>query len=85
MWFPLTKIQQNSPFCQQIKIEIFSANHEHLKYILILVMGRTPFYRTSNKLEHHFSNIERTQTCSYIGDRTKTPYYFWLRTIEDGT
>ena len=26
----------------------------------LLVIGQTPFYRTSNKLEHHFSNIERT-------------------------
>ena len=25
-------------------------------------MGRTPFYRTSIELEHHFSNIERTRT-----------------------
>ena len=24
-----------------------------------LVMGRTPFYRTLNKLKHHFSDIER--------------------------
>ena len=23
-----------------------------------IVMGRTPFYRTSNELEHHFLNIE---------------------------
>ena len=44
-----------------------------------LVMGRTPFYRTSIELGHHFSNIERTRTCSFIGDRTRTPY-FWIRT-----
>ena len=44
-------------------------------------MGRTPFYRTSNELEHHFLNIERTQTCSPFGNRTQTPY-FWLQTIE---
>ena len=31
----------------------------------------------SNELEHHFSNIERTRTCSLIGNRTRTPY-FWL-------
>ena len=24
----------------------------------MIVMGRTPFYRTSNELKHHFSNIE---------------------------
>ena len=28
-------------------------------YLYVLVMGRTPFYRTMNELEHHFSNIER--------------------------
>ena len=37
-------------------------------------MGRTPFCRTSNELEHHFSNIKRTQTCSSIDDRTRTPF-----------
>ena len=42
-----------------------------------VVMGRTPFYRTSNELEHHFSNIKQTQTCLYIDDRTWTPE-FWL-------
>ena len=25
-----------------------------------IVMGRTPFHQTSNKLGHHFSNIEQT-------------------------
>ena len=49
-----------------------------------LVMGRTPFYRTSNKLEHHFSNIEQTRTCSSIDTRTRIPY-FWLWTIEHRT
>ena len=47
-------------------------------------MCRTPFYRTSNELKYHFSNIERTRTCSSIGYRTRTPY-FWLRTIEHRT
>jgi len=47
----------------------------------MLVMGQTPFYQTPNKLEHHLSNIKRTQTYSCIGDRTRTPY-FWLQTIE---
>ena len=41
-------------------------------------MGRTPFYRTNSNI------ILRTKTCSYIGDRTGTPY-FWLRTIEHRT
>ena len=45
----------------------------------IVVMGRTPFYRTSNELKHHSLNIERTRTRSPIGDRTRTPY-FWLGT-----
>ena len=44
-------------------------------------MGRTPFYRTSIELKHHFANIKRTRTCSFVGDQTQTPY-FWLRTIE---
>ena len=34
---------------------------------------------TSNQLELHFSNIERTLTCSFIDDRTRTPV-FWLGT-----
>ena len=46
-------------------------------------MGQTPFYRTSNELEHHFSNIERTRTCSFIVDRTRIPE-FWLQ-IRGGT
>ena len=50
-------------------------------YFCFIVMGRTPFFRTSIELEHHFSNIERTRTCSFVGVRTRTPY-FWLRTIE---
>ena len=49
-----------------------------------LVMGRTPFYRISIELEHHFSNIQRIPTCSFVGDRTRTPY-FCLRTIEHRT
>ena len=48
------------------------------------MMSRTPFYQTLNELEHHFSNIERTQTCSSIGDRTQTSL-FWLRMIENRT
>ena len=39
--------------------------------------GLTPFYRTSNKLEHHFLN-------SSIGNSTRTPY-FSLRMIEHWT
>ena len=41
-----------------------------LKLINILV--------TSNQLKHHLSNIERTRTCSFNGDRTRT-LYFWIR------
>ena len=42
-----------------------------------LVMGRKPFYRTKNELEHHFENLKQTRTCSTIDDRTQTPI-FWL-------
>ena len=45
-----------------------------------MVMGQTPFYRTLNQLEHHFSNIEQTRICSSIGDRTRTPYFGFERT-----
>ena len=66
-------------FCiVQMKIRLFTSRKSALFYQLT-VMGRTPFYRTSNELERHFLNIERTQTCSSIGDRTQTPE-FWLRT-----
>ena len=49
-----------------------------------IVMGRTPFCRTSNKLVHDFSNIEGTQTCLSIGNQTRTPY-FWLQKIAHRT
>ena len=62
----------------------FIVNVFCLKGEYILVMRRTPFYRISIELEHHFSNIERTRTCSFVDDRTRTPY-FWLRTIEHRT
>ena len=52
--------------------------------LLSVVMGRTPFYRTPNELKHHFLNMERTRTCSSIGDRTRTPY-FWLQTNKNQT
>ena len=42
-------------------------------------MGQTLFYQTPNKLEHHFSNIKQTRTCSTIGDRNRTPN-FWFHT-----
>ena len=44
-----------------------------------IVIGWTPSYRTSNKLQHHFSNIERTRKYSSIDDQTRTPE-FWLQT-----
>ena len=44
---------------------------------IYLVMGRTPFFRTSNERENHSFNIKRTQTSSSIGDQTQTPE-FWL-------
>ena len=50
-----------------------STKSSHAQNTQILVMGRTPFHRTSIELEHHFSNIERTRTCSFVGDRAQTP------------
>ena len=50
----------------------------------LVVMGRTPFYRTSKELEHHISNIVQTWTCSSIGDNTQTPY-FWHWTNDHRT
>ena len=44
-------------------------------------MGQTPFYRTSKELKHHFLNIKRTRTYSFIGDRTRTPN-FWLLNVQ---
>ena len=44
-------------------------------------MGRTPFYRTSNKLKHQFSNIERTKTCSSVSNQTRPPFS-WLWTLD---
>ena len=35
-------------------------------------------YRTSNKLEHHFSNIKLIRMCSSIGDEARKPN-FWLQ------
>ena len=43
-------------------------------------MSRTPFFQTSNKLKHHFLNIKRTRTCSFIDDRTRTPEFGFERT-----
>ena len=47
-------------------------------------MGWTPYYRASNELQHHFSNIEQTWTCSSSGNWIRTPN-FWLQTIEHQT
>ena len=86
------KIKKSKSTFQRLEFEL-DLQWETLIYFLIynlgaspftvkrLVMGPTPFYRTSNELEHHFWNIEQTRTCSSIGDRTGTPY-FWLWTIE---
>ena len=43
-----------------------------VSFIKHVVVGRTRFYWTSNKLEHHFLNVERIRTCSSIGDQTRT-------------
>ena len=47
---------------QAIKTLIIYRKDADICKWLHLVMGRTPFYRTSIELEHHFLNIERTQT-----------------------
>ena len=53
----------------------------------MIVMCRTPFYRTLNGLEHQFSNIERTRTCSSFesrtsnGHRTNIEHYSLLEKI----
>ena len=39
---------------------------------------------SSNRRRHHFSNIDRTWTCSSFANRTQTPY-FLLLTIENQT
>ena len=54
-----------------VMVSIFA--HKAVFYLgSLVVMGRTPFYRTSIELEHHFSNIERIRTCSSIDDPTRT-------------
>ena len=50
-----------------------------VRRLKILVMIRTPFYRTSKELQHYFLNIKSTWTCSSIDDRTRAPE-FWLLT-----
>ena len=40
----------------------------------LIVMGRTPVYRTSNEREHHFSNIEQNWT-SFFKHRTDTDIF----------
>ena len=64
--------------CKKVNKQLIKCNQKSL------VMGRTPFYQTSNELEHHFLNIERTQACSSIRDRTQSPF-FWLQTIKHRT
>ena len=54
---------------------VCSGNNCSEFHYFILEMGQTPFYQTSNELEHQF--FEQTRTCSSIGDQTQTPY-FWL-------
>ena len=60
-----------------VEILIQTCNMIPCQCCQLLVMGWTQFYRTS-----FFKH--RTQICSSIGNRTRTPY-FWLRTIEHRT
>ena len=73
-----SKIQNRFIILLWFPYVVWNKNNSEIQY-LFLVMGRTPFHGTLNELEHHFSNIERTQTCSSIGDWTPT-LYFWHRT-----
>ena len=41
-------------------------------------MGRTPLFWTSNGLEHHFSNIERTRT-SFFDHRTNSNMFIYIK------
>ena len=40
-------------------------------------MGRTPFYRTSNDLKHHFSNIERSRTSFFEHRTNSNVFIYW--------
>ena len=73
------------------KVQLFHSTNfntilynEILRFLFSLVMGRAPFYRTSIELEHHFSNIKRSRTCSTFGTRIRIPY-LWLRKTEHRT
>ena len=58
---------------------VCSGNNCSEFHYFILEMGQTPFYQTSNELEHQF--FEQSRMCSSIGDQTQTPY-LWLQTNE---
>ena len=47
------------------------------KYV---VMGRTPFYRTSNKLEHHFQTLNKLKCVHLLGIELKHPIFGFERT-----
>ena len=64
----LLSVLQNiecSEFLESLMDITLNMNHRE-EFLLIkkVVMYRKSFYQTLNELEHHFSNINRTQTCS---------------------
>ena len=69
-------LNNHSKLCYRNSVEWYKVNvirkaqFLSCSHFFAIVMGRTPFYRTSNGLEHHFSNIERTRTCSSENSRT---------------
>ena len=74
---PMTTFSTSS---QPRKVTWFPSNSA-IKYQKIIskkniVMGRTLFYWTSNELKHHLSNIQRTQTCSLVGEWWSNSIFF---------
>ena len=64
------------------EVETFGNHYEKIKIEKVNNMvsdGSNTILSNIDLLEHHFSNIEQTRTCSSIGDRTRLPK-FWLRT-----
>ena len=95
----ITQFWQNLDFCQNKKNgltivgSLYAATVvllsdvewrvESFSYLFPAVRGEVK-HQNGEKWDGHFSNIEQTRTCSSIGDRTRTPY-FWLPTIKHQT
>ena len=92
-WTPCT-ILSNIKWTQNI-IFLTSNDHEHFHLLVLKLKHHISGLKeqtsnlmgplldllnyTSNRLGHHFSNIEWTRTCSCFDNRTRTPY-IWVRT-----